>query len=245
MGNTSEIPWNQISAEVAAIVGSILLAFAIDAWWDDRREIEKEQRLLEALLVEYEKNSEVLREARNVYEQRYLASLRILELLQAGASDSSRTELVGLFDDLLFARTIHLESGVHDTLLRSGELNLIRDEALKHRLAAWPSYVREWSEEQDAVFVYVHNDIRPFLADSIRLREVGLPFASFPDGDAPPLVPASKVNESSIIDVTTSIEFDNLIYQRAQGIWYMLRDGETLLAQAAEITELIQENLER
>ena len=35
--NASEIPWKRITVEAVAIVGSILLAFAIDTWWDDRQ----------------------------------------------------------------------------------------------------------------------------------------------------------------------------------------------------------------
>ena len=33
-----EIPWNKFVVEAFVIVGSILLAFAIDAWWDERQE---------------------------------------------------------------------------------------------------------------------------------------------------------------------------------------------------------------
>ena len=36
MSDTREIPWKRLVVEGAAIVASILLAFAIDAWWQDR-----------------------------------------------------------------------------------------------------------------------------------------------------------------------------------------------------------------
>ena len=36
MINAEKIPWKRLSIEAAAIVTSILLAFAIDAWWDER-----------------------------------------------------------------------------------------------------------------------------------------------------------------------------------------------------------------
>jgi hypothetical protein len=32
---TQYISWKKITVEAATIVGSILLAFVIDAWWDD------------------------------------------------------------------------------------------------------------------------------------------------------------------------------------------------------------------
>ena len=43
-----------MSAESVAIVSSILLAFAIEAWWQDRNELAIEQRSLSALLAEFE-----------------------------------------------------------------------------------------------------------------------------------------------------------------------------------------------
>ena len=35
MSDMREIPWKRLLVEGAAIVASILLAFAIDAWWQD------------------------------------------------------------------------------------------------------------------------------------------------------------------------------------------------------------------
>ena len=35
MSRWSNVPWTQIAVEAVAIVGSILLAFAIDAWWEE------------------------------------------------------------------------------------------------------------------------------------------------------------------------------------------------------------------
>ena len=40
------IPWGRLVAEGAAIVISILLAFSIDAWWDNRKDIAEEREIL-------------------------------------------------------------------------------------------------------------------------------------------------------------------------------------------------------
>jgi len=37
-----KIPWPRVLVEGAVIVGSILLAFGIEAWWDDRGEAVEE-----------------------------------------------------------------------------------------------------------------------------------------------------------------------------------------------------------
>ena len=53
-----EIPWPRIFAEGAAIVVSILLAFAIQAWWEGANERDEEQRILSALCSEFTANLE-------------------------------------------------------------------------------------------------------------------------------------------------------------------------------------------
>ena len=246
MKNTSEIPWKRITVEAVAIVASILLAFAIDAWWQDRNEVELERRLVTALLAEFEQNSELLRQEKIHYEQRYMDALRILEYLQQGTTSSDHAELEELFRGFLIAGTLHLESGAHDGLLGSGELSLIRDEELRNRLAAWPSYVNEWSEERDAVFSYVHSNVYPYLSDSVRIRNIATSWLPFPDGESPPLVPAGASDIRTIVEIiSASFDFDNLVYLRAQGLWYAMRDLETLLAQATAIEELLGQNLEK
>jgi hypothetical protein len=76
MPETEKIHWKRLALEATAIVASILLAFAIDAWWDDRNEAQLERRMLSALLVEFEQNAELLREARTEYVRRNYASHR-------------------------------------------------------------------------------------------------------------------------------------------------------------------------
>ena len=54
MTEIHSIPWKRLSAEVVAIVGSILLAFAIDAWWQDVQDARRQERLVAALLLDFE-----------------------------------------------------------------------------------------------------------------------------------------------------------------------------------------------
>ena len=44
--STGGIPWSRYLVEGGVIVGSILLAFAIDAWWEDRSEQALEREFL-------------------------------------------------------------------------------------------------------------------------------------------------------------------------------------------------------
>ena len=54
MSKVRDIPWPRILAEGAAIVVSILLAFSIQAWWEERQDHVEEAAILASLLPELE-----------------------------------------------------------------------------------------------------------------------------------------------------------------------------------------------
>lgn len=227
------------------IVASILLAFGIQTWWENRTEENREQRLLTDLLAEFEQNAELLRGATAAYEQHYMDAGDLLDVIDRNPAEVEDADLRQLVQGVGTASTFHLESGVHDALLASGELADIRDEILRARLAAWPSYVEEWAEEERAVFSFVQEEWVPYLSRMASLREIGLPFAAFPDGEAPTPLPSPSGNAPSLKPLLVEVEFENLVYRSAQGMWYAKRDGETLLTQLIAILELIQTNHRR
>ena len=69
-------PWKRIAVEAATIVASILLAIAIDAWWQNRQVRVDEQEVLVGLRAEFAANRETL--ARHLAG--YLRSIQSLEV---------------------------------------------------------------------------------------------------------------------------------------------------------------------
>ena len=61
-----QIPWLRVFVEGVVIVGSILLAFGIDAWWEGRQEREREATYLSALVAEVERNRVIFGKRRDV-----------------------------------------------------------------------------------------------------------------------------------------------------------------------------------
>lgn len=53
MAVSANIPWKRHAVEGAAIVISILLAFAIDAWWEERGDRQAEVLLLQRLQADF------------------------------------------------------------------------------------------------------------------------------------------------------------------------------------------------
>ncbi|MFT5501143.1 MAG: hypothetical protein ACI88G_001276 [Woeseiaceae bacterium] len=244
MSRIREIPLFRIGAESAAIVASILLAFAIDAWWDERKEASLEQELLAALLIEFKQNVNLLRSASENYETQYLDARNLLVYLDANSEQRNSAELERLVRSLWDARSVHLETGAYEAAAASGILRLISDNELRSHLAAWPSYVAEWAEEEDALFLYRKNFLNPYMWGKIRTRTIAPDYASFPDGQSPPLIPRAGLDKDALIDSIASVEFDNLVTKRAQNTWFALRDCETLISKATRIISLIQTSLD-
>jgi hypothetical protein len=166
IASSDRIPWKRYAIEAAAIVGSILLAFAIDAWWDDRKGRVLEQETLHDLRAEYEDHKSDISQA----NARHLNYLRALEtLLDACQQGSWRSDEFSL-DDALFAlqvpETQDLGEGVRGTLVSSGKLDIISDKDLRYELAEWGSVLDELLDDQlhnaDLVIGLIH----PYLARS-------------------------------------------------------------------------------
>lgn len=86
-------------AESLTIVFSILLAFAIDAAWDSRREREEELRFLTAIDPEITRNLERMEGVRTFRTSKRGAALELLQLSAQPDVDASRVD--ALIGDLL------------------------------------------------------------------------------------------------------------------------------------------------
>ena len=137
MTETQHISWKRIVIEAATIVGSILLAFVIDAWWDDHKNRAEEQRILVGLKSEFAQNLELIK-----IELSYRHA--VVESIQKIFDASVATEtldpyvLDGLIADLTWWQNIKYFRGAIDGLLQSGGISYIDNEELRLALASMP-----------------------------------------------------------------------------------------------------------
>jgi hypothetical protein len=135
--STSPISWNRLSIEAAVIVVSILLAFAIDAWWADKQERRLEQATLQNLKSDFLASRDemaimmgMLEEARSNFAYFQSASTSELAALEGDS--------IGLIiNSLVIAATYDPVSGTLDALVGDGRLGLINDPALRKTLSDW------------------------------------------------------------------------------------------------------------
>jgi hypothetical protein len=124
-------------AEAVVIVLSILLAFGLDATWDEHHDRKAEARLRASLVREFRSNRDLLEETmagvrRGRSRIEAVAGMGPEQIL-ALPDDSAWVYL----DDLSRPYTAELNSGVTSSAVSSGTLTLIQDEALRESIAGW------------------------------------------------------------------------------------------------------------
>ena len=90
MTDAQKIPWKRLSVEALAIVASILLAFTIDAWWNDRQRVSDERILLQSLLEDLNGKKQRLANDRKYNEAILQAVVALLQ--QANDPNSAENE---------------------------------------------------------------------------------------------------------------------------------------------------------
>ncbi len=168
MTETQNIPWRRLSIEAAAIVASILLAFAIDAWWEERGLRIEEQQVLQGLRSEFHSIRDVL----SGHMSEHLQHLQTLEDFLDAAGNGNVDEAGPIVDAallvLLTPMTSDLGSGTLAALLNSGRIEILTDRTLRAKLASWEGVIGEvWDDQALNAKSVFEIHIPYFLAENI------------------------------------------------------------------------------
>ena len=172
MNDPQEIPWKRILVEATAIVASILLAFAIDAWWQDRTERIVEVQYLNALREDLLSSLELLgdAEASQRRQVEYLESL----LLTNGDTPYSDELRLWINDGLFNVGTYQPQiSALHD-LESSGQTQIIQNQDLRRVLASVRQRMNDLENVQRDFQLSQQMLIDPFLVDHFNLSNLML-----------------------------------------------------------------------
>ena len=154
------VPWLRIFVEGVVIVGSILLAFGIDAWWDlaqrDRETIE----ILVVLDAEFAEVEFLLDATLERNRTVIAAADSILDQLRSG---DDRIE-TGLLGDLFRVPTANSTQGALSALISSGRLDLIPSRELQALLAGWSSILEDIHEDEASAERFVYEELLPNMS---------------------------------------------------------------------------------
>lgn len=125
-----------IALQSIAIVGSILLAFGIEAWWSESEERDEELRLIQVLKAEMQNNLGLIDEQMK-YRRAVIDAAN--QLLQASAKEDpglTIDELDGLIGDVTWWSRATFSVGALGSMVDGGLLTLVDDEGLRTAITA-------------------------------------------------------------------------------------------------------------
>ena len=232
MPEPQAIPWKRLSAEGAAIVVSILLAFWIDAWWDARNELAEEREILVGLEAEFVD----LRARLDQWSKFNRAGMAVIEeYLSDSVTDMDPESIEWVF---AYAYLINVldQGGALDALLASGRLERISDRDLRARLAKWPDWLEDIHTNDLSFRDYGMHQIIPFMTRH------GIPLSVCPEGEW--VCPATGAVPPVYYQMAEDPEFRAILSMRRIMMWATAQDQENALTEADEMLAMIRARLE-
>jgi len=181
MKESQEIPWKRLIVEATAIVASILIAFTIDAWWQNRTESIIEVQYLQALREDLLSSLELLDED-EAAQQRQVGYLN--SLLSTNSDTPYSDELRRWIDDGLFnVGTYQPQISALRDLESSGQTQIIQNQDLRRALASVRQRMDSLEIAQSDFQLSQQMLIDPFLVDNFNLSHLMLDRAANTETD--------------------------------------------------------------
>lgn len=202
----AEAQWGRWLTEGLVIVISILLAFAIDAWWDERAEAVAERRSLDQFIDEMDLYERLLGQADETTRRAISATETLLDAIhtqspmEAGAFEASVREITYMY---------HLGEATptFDRLLSAGNLGQLGSADLRRSLANLGNLLGVLRRFENLESEFLEHQLRPYLVRHVDLYRIRPPKSDDPEP------PASRF-EGQSEEILDDREFSNLLLER-------------------------------
>ena len=142
----------RILVEGAVIVGSILLAFGIDAAWDGRAERQRRDAMLVALAGDMALAKDEIDRVAGYHSIGRSVAEDLLSYGEVAGGEEARFVVDSLVGALSYAAASYdAPLGAVGSLINSGDLELLNDPALAADLTAFPALVADLDREQSFI----------------------------------------------------------------------------------------------
>jgi len=232
----------QFVAEGVLIVASILVAFSIDAWWDNLQDRKTERSAVQRLTIEFEENLRQLEAKR----EKHAMSLRATEALLAMVGpDQSNVPVISTIGPLLVQcltnATFDPRLGTLNSLVSSGELVLVEDIELQSLLTEWPSAAQNLLEWQRIERENTEQFLLPFTLDYVAYPDVMLELA-LTDFDYLDDSYVESRFDSDFAALFSTLRFEGMLNNRRVNLKHLIYKAETLEKSTAAILERLADH---
>lgn len=213
----------QIFVEIAIITISILLAFALERWWDRQTDLRQKEELLSSLISEFEATAEELQSARQMHENRRTGALELSRLEASSIGETGPDQISQYWYWAITPDETYPPRGALFSAISGNRLSLVDSEDLKTRLAGWTDSLDNFRQTERVLAEYTLQVFWPGVA-----RDVVLPLNKERIGretDEVILMPATK-NHLNLLALGSEVAIGQieLLQQEAGEILVLLRN---------------------
>jgi hypothetical protein len=239
--SSTKTNWLKLGVEGLVIVVSILLAFVLQAWWDDRKDAQAERQMLVALDSELQGALTMLDDQLDLQNLQADSSKAVADnMVAAGEGVNvlvSNHEIATLFNH----STYDPPFGITSALLGSGQTSILGNSELRAALGRWPAAIADGVEDQMMVMKLGTDQIAPLVQQSV--ADMGPVHASN-------IVEAINRDSSLAVlegssEINSTRELWNLLYQRNARIRIAVGDLGRTRVQLLELIDLVKQELEK
>ena len=147
------------------IIASVLIAFGIDAWWEDRQERESELWLIERLHADFIQMRTNLDVAMAEHHKSHSAGSQLFESSEIGKPLPRSLEMDEMVGRVFLSWwTFNPGSGSVAVFLNSDASRIVRNRSLADQLVRWPSLMEDLQENQEMLIKGKEERWQPYLA---------------------------------------------------------------------------------
>lgn len=173
MDSHQPIPWRRFVTEGTVIVMSILLAFWIDAWWQESEERKRELVVLQALLSDLQNMREEFDRQRNYNEAILSATTRLLEAGTARDRNLDPADIDKLLGDIVWYNASGAwQSATIDLLVSAGDLAALSDINLVRLLVPLQNRLESAQARYKLDEAMYREELIPFLGAHASLPQI-------------------------------------------------------------------------
>jgi hypothetical protein len=161
--------WKSAFRDMLLIVASIIIAFALDAWWNGIQEEKRVSRHFHALEHEF-KEARVGLEADKLEVESAIGATRAILAVMGTTQDQSFSDSLAYLLNASYDVGVYASAGgALSAILSSGDIGLIDDDSLSYLLAAWPARLGRLNADNDILTASREQELR------LRLISLGVP----------------------------------------------------------------------
>jgi len=133
--------------EIVLVVIGILIALQVNNWNEARKDRIKEKAILKEVYNDFAKNLERFYPVKQKQIQTYQSGETVIRNINSLQIPASRDSVFKHATNMFGGYPYHPSNGVVESLINSGEINLIQNDTLRSLLVSWKDVFNDYNEE--------------------------------------------------------------------------------------------------